>query len=86
MAALNCDPACVILTGGFEPAQYVYNKAQEEEVPLLTVEMDTLSTADALESIQNRVNVHNFNKVEKFTNTLRKCLDWNILESVIARS
>ena len=83
MAALSCTPACVVLTGGAEPAQYVYQRAQDEEVPLLAVDTDTIATAEALESLQNHVHVHHPAKAERFADVLTERLDWDALESAI---
>lgn len=83
MAALSCTPACVVLTGGSEPAQYVYQRAQDEEVPLLAVDTDTIATAEALESLQDHVHVHHPAKAERFADVLTECLDWDALESAI---
>jgi BioD-like phosphotransacetylase family protein len=83
MAALSCTSACIVLTGGAEPAQYVYQRAQDEEVPLLAVDTDTITTAEALESLQDHVNVHHPAKAERFADVLMECLDWDTLESAI---
>ncbi|MDA1215511.1 MAG: DRTGG domain-containing protein [Chloroflexi bacterium] len=83
MAALSCTPACIVLTGGAEPAQYVYQRAQDEEVPLLAVNTDTIATEEALESLQDHVNVHHPAKAERFAEVLTECLDWDALEAAI---
>ena len=54
MAALGTPTSCIVLTGGHPPIQYVSYEAGEEEVPLIQVEADTLSTAAALESLQEK--------------------------------
>ncbi|MQF49076.1 hypothetical protein FIM08_04180, partial [SAR202 cluster bacterium AC-647-N09_OGT_505m] len=53
MAALGTPTSCIVLTGGHSPIQYVSYEAGEEEIPLIQVEADTLSTAAALESLQD---------------------------------
>ena len=54
MAALRTPTSCIVLTGGHSPIQYVKYESGEEEVPLIQVETDTLDTAAALESIQEK--------------------------------
>ena len=41
MAALNTSTACIVLTKGVEPIEYVRYEAEQEEVSLIVVETDT---------------------------------------------
>jgi len=54
MATLRTPTSCIVLTGGHPPIQYVDYEADQEEVPLIQVETDTLTTAAALESLQEK--------------------------------
>ncbi|MQF98335.1 MAG: phosphotransacetylase family protein [SAR202 cluster bacterium] len=54
MAALQTDTSCLVLTGGHDPIQYVEYEAQEEEVPIIKVEGDTINTTMVLESLQKK--------------------------------
>ena len=54
MAALGTPTSCIVLTGGQPPIQYVEYEAGQEEVPLIQVDTDTLTTAEALESLQEK--------------------------------
>ena len=54
MAALGTPTSCIVLTAGQPPIQYVQYEAGQEEVPLIQVDTDTLETAEALESIQDK--------------------------------
>ena len=76
MAALGCPLSCLILTGGAQPTQYLHSRAEAQGVPLLVTETDTLATAAALESLQERVSVHHPQKVERFALLLEERLDW----------
>lgn len=80
MASLSCPLSCLILTGGGEPAQYTYQLADDEEVPLMVVEGDTHATAEALGSVQQRASVHHPQKVERFAELLTDRLDWTAIE------
>ena len=76
MAALNFPMSCLVLTACSEPSQYVYQRADEQEVPLLVIEASTLEAAAALDTIDQRVSVHHPAKVERFTELLAAHLDW----------
>ena len=54
MAALGTPTSCIVLTAGQPPIQYVQYEAGQEEVPLIQVDTDTLETAEALESLQEK--------------------------------
>ncbi len=54
MAALGTPTSCIVLTAGQPPIQYVQYEAGQEEVPLIQVDTDTLATAEALESLQEK--------------------------------
>lgn len=48
MSALGSSIACLTLTGGIDPIEYIMYEAREEETPVMVVESDTLATMDAL--------------------------------------
>ena len=75
LAALSTPTACLILTGGHEPIQYVYHQAAQQEVPLLVVEQDTLSAAQALDSLLERSTLHHAGKVRRFQELLGQRAD-----------
>ena len=79
MAALKTPTSCIVLTGGHPPIQYVNYEAGEEEVPLIQVETDTLSTAAALESLQERVLFDHPMKQEQFRELMSQHGDWEAL-------
>ena len=54
MAALGTPTSCIVLTAGQPPIQYVQYEAGQEEVPLIQVDTDTIATAEALESLQEK--------------------------------
>ena len=83
MAALSCPLSCIILTGGTQPSQYVYQRAEAQQVPLLVVDADTLATAHALESVQERASVHHPQKVERFAALLEERLDWGAAQAAV---
>ena len=70
MAALETSTACLVLTEGQNPIQYVTYHAEEEEVPLLLVQTPTLQTMEALHTVADRVTVHNPRKAARFAELL----------------
>jgi BioD-like phosphotransacetylase family protein len=79
MAALGTPTSCIVLTGGHSPIQYVSYEAGEEEVPLIQVEADTLSTAAALESLQEKALFDHPMKQEQFRELMSQHVDWDAL-------
>ena len=79
MAALKTPTSCIVLTGGHPPIQYVDYEAGEEEVPLIQVETDTLSTASALESLQEKVLFDHPMKQDQFQELMSQHGDWEAL-------
>jgi BioD-like phosphotransacetylase family protein len=79
MAALRTPTSCIVLTGGHAPIQYVHYEAGEEEVPLIQVEADTLSTAAALESLQEKSLFDHPMKQAKFRELMSQHGDWEAL-------
>ena len=66
MSALNFPLNALFLTGCGAPAQYVHQRAEELDVPLIAVaERDTHQTAAALETLGAAVTVHHPSKAER---------------------
>lgn len=75
LAALSTPTTCLILTGGHQPAEYVYYQAQQEDVPVLVVKTDTMATAQALETVTQRCAVHHLGKLDRFQELIRSHSD-----------
>ena len=84
MATLRTPTACIVLTGGHPPIQYVSYEADEEEVPLIQVDTDTLETAAALESLQERTQFDHPLKHEQFRELMSRHADWDALLGAVA--
>ena len=48
MSALSTETACLIMTKGIKPIEYVEYAAQEEGVSIVVVDKDTISTLESL--------------------------------------
>ena len=66
MAALETSTSCLVATGGREPLEYVMYEAEQEEVPVVVVDTDTLSTARSLDTIVEKAQFDHPLKLERF--------------------
>lgn len=58
LAALEASTQCLILTGIGDPLPQLIHRAEELEVPILKVEMDTLSSVEVIEQAFGHVRLH----------------------------
>lgn len=65
LAAMQADPACLILTGGRRPSDYLFDAATAKGVPVLLSRTDTENTVIALEGIFDRTRFGGERKVER---------------------
>ncbi len=63
-ALKNSSTHCLILTGHTPPQDLILNLAQELEIPILAVDLDTLSTVEIIERTFKQVRFHGPVKVE----------------------
>ena len=81
LAALSTPTTALVLTGGHEPIEYVYHQAQQQDVPVLVTESDTLSTAATLHSISDQAEIHHPLKLERFGQLLEEQADLEAIEA-----
>ncbi len=82
LAALSVPMTCLFLTGGHEPIQYVYHEAEQQEVPLLVVNSDTISTSHALDGLLEGSTVHHPKKLERFQELVESSVAVGDIEAV----
>ncbi len=58
LAALESSTQCLILTGQLPPATFILSRAEELEIPVLSVELDTLSTVEIIDHAFGQVRLH----------------------------
>ena len=75
MAALQTPTACMLLTQGIEPIEYIRYEAELEEVPVIVVQPDTLSTMASLNTVLDDGRLDHPAKLERFTELLREHVD-----------
>ncbi|MEL6159657.1 MAG: phosphotransacetylase family protein [Cyanobacteria bacterium J06623_5] len=64
MAALESSTQCLVLTGRLAPRKDILDRANDVEVPILSVDLDTLTTVDMIEQAFDQVRLHEPIKVE----------------------
>ena len=84
MAALRTSTACLVLTGGQNPIQYVTYHAEQEEVPLVLVQCETLEAMERLHTVGERVTVHHARKARRFRELLERHCDVSALRGALA--
>ena len=75
MSALNFPLSALILTGCDTPSQYVYQRADDLDAPLIAVSQNTRETAAALESLSAAVTVHHPDKAQRAAELLDANVD-----------
>jgi uncharacterized protein len=79
LAALETSTQCLILTGQLPPATFILNRAEELEIPVLSVELDTLSTVEIIDRAFGQVRLHEPIKVECVKTLMKNHFDLNRL-------
>lgn len=51
LAALNAGATCLIVTGGLPILSYVLDRVEEDEIPLLRTELETIPVVERIESL-----------------------------------
>ena len=75
MAALRTPMACMVLTMGIEPIEYVYYEAEEQDVPIILVDQDTIPAMESLHGIHERARFDHPDKLTRFTQLLKEHTD-----------
>jgi BioD-like phosphotransacetylase family protein len=58
LAALETSTQCLILTGHISPDPTILSRAEDLEVPILSVDLDTLTTVEIIEQAFGQVELH----------------------------
>ncbi len=83
IAALHTPTRCLVLTGGHDPLQYVRYEAQQESVPLILVQSNTLDTAKAAEALFTVSSPHHPDKAQRYAGLLQQRLDVTVVASAL---
>ena len=79
LAAMKADPACLILTGGRRPSEYLFDAATANGVPVLLSRTDTENTVIALEGIFDRTRFVGERKLDRMCELLESSPLFDIL-------
>ncbi|MEA5599305.1 phosphotransacetylase family protein [Rivularia sp. UHCC 0363] len=85
-AALETSTQCLILTGQLPPPSFILNRAEELEIPILSVDLDTLSTVEIIERAFGQVRVHQPIKVQCIQHLMQENFDIDRLLSLMGLS
>lgn len=83
IAALETSTHCLILTGQISPTEDVLALAQDKEVPVLSVESDTLTTVERIETLLGQMSLANPDKVPLICNELAQKISLERLVSLL---
>jgi BioD-like phosphotransacetylase family protein len=64
LAALETSTQCLILTGHLPPQPFILSRAEDLEIPVLSVDLDTLSTVEIIDRAFGQVRLHEPIKVQ----------------------
>ena len=83
LAALEASTQCLILTGLGEPLSQLIHRAEELEVPILKVELDTLAAVEIIEQAFGHVRIHESIKASYAIQLVQENVNLkNILETI----
>ncbi|MBD2038074.1 phosphotransacetylase family protein [Leptolyngbya sp. FACHB-321] len=75
LAALETSTQCLILTGQMPPSPAILNRAEDLEIPILSVDLDTLTTVEIVDRAFGKVRVKEPVKVEYICNSMAENFD-----------
>ena len=75
LAALETSTQCLILTGHIPPMTTILTRAEDLEIPILSVDLDTLTTVEIVDRAFGQVRLHEPIKVQCVYQMMAKYLD-----------
>jgi BioD-like phosphotransacetylase family protein len=72
LAALETSTQCLILTGHLPPAPTILSRAEDLEIPILSVDLDTLTTVEIIDRAFGQVRLHEPVKVQAINQMMAK--------------
>lgn len=83
LAALETSTQCLILTGQLPPPPFIKSRAEELEIPILSVDLDTLTTVEIINRTFGQVRLHEPIKVYCIRELMQKHFDVDRLLSLM---
>lgn len=84
MAALETSTHCLVLTGHIPPQPLVLSRAEDLEIPVLSVNLDTLTTVEIIDRAFGKVPIHEPIKVQCIQELMTKYFDLDRLVNYLA--
>jgi uncharacterized protein len=75
LAALETSTQCLILTGHLPPSATILSRAEDLEIPILSVDLDTLTTVEIVDRAFGQVRLHEPIKVQAICQMMVKHFD-----------
>lgn len=75
MAALETSTHCLILTGRIPPKELIIERAESLEIPILSVDTDTLATVEIIDNAFGKVPIHEAIKVKQIQHLMQEHFD-----------
>lgn len=75
LAALETSTQCLILTGQIPPSPTIVSRAEDLEIPILSVDLDTLTTVEIIDRTFGQVRLHEPIKVQCIRHLMEKHVD-----------
>jgi uncharacterized protein len=86
LAALETSTQCLILTGHIPPTKEILSRAEDLEIPILSVDLDTLTTVEIVDRAFGQVRVHEPIKVQCVCQLIEEYFDCDRLLSTLGLS
>lgn len=86
LAALESSTNCLILTGNSPPQPLILSRAEDLEIPILAVNLDTLSTVEIVDQAFGTVRLHEEIKVNCIQELIRQHFNFELLFSKLSLS
>lgn len=83
LAALETSTNCLILTGHTAPQDFILNRAEDLEIPILSVDLDTLTTVEIADHAFGQVRLQEPLKVQCIQELMAKHFDLKRLISIL---
>ncbi len=75
LAALETSTQCLILTGHLPPSATIISRAEDLEIPILSVDLDTLTTVEIIDRTFGQVRLHEPVKVQCICHLMEQHFD-----------
>ena len=83
LAALETSTHCLVLTGHIPPSPEIVSRAADLEVPILTVDSDTLTTVELIDELFGQVQLHEPSKAACIQELMSERFDLQRLMQII---